>query len=127
MFKIFKTFSILAIVIAGLGLLALSAHTIESRVKEIGIRKVLGATASDILMMFSGDYMRLVVIASLLSIPLAYYFANEWLSVFAYRIDLSWWMFILPGVMLMIFTLLIVIGQCLRTALTDPVNWLRYE
>ncbi len=127
MFRIFQIFSVLSIIIATLGLSALSAHAVESRVKEIGIRKVLGATVSNILLMLSANYIRLLVIACLLSIPVAYYFANVWLTSFAYRTTLAWWIFVTPGMVLITVTLFIVTVQSLRSALADPVKSLRYE
>jgi putative ABC transport system permease protein len=126
-FAIFQVFSLLSVIIATLGLLALSAHTVESRVKEIGIRKVLGATIPNIILMLTNDYMRLVAIACILSIPVAYYVADLWLVAFAYRITMNSWMFILPGIILIMFTLLVVSAQSLKAAMTDPVKSLRYE
>jgi putative ABC transport system permease protein len=127
MLKVFSVFAALAIAIAGLGLLALSAHSIETRVKEIGIRKVLGAATSNILLMFSTDYLKLVLIASVLVTPLAYYAANEWLASFAFRTGIAWWLFPAPAIMMMLLTMLIVIGQSLKAAMADPVKSLHYE
>jgi putative ABC transport system permease protein len=127
MFSVFNLFSILSVIIAILGLVALSAHSVEARVKEIGIRKVLGATVADILVILSGEYMRLLVIASVLSIPLAWYVANLWLTTFAFKVGLVWWMFVLPCVALVLFTLLILAAHSLKPATADPVDSLRYE
>jgi putative ABC transport system permease protein len=127
MFAIFNVFSILSVIIAILGLVALSAHSVEARVKEIGIRKVLGATITDILFVLSGEYTRLLVLASVLSMPLAWYVADFWLTTFAFKVGLVWWMFVLPCVMLVFFTLLVLAIQALKPATADPVDSLRYE
>jgi putative ABC transport system permease protein len=127
LFAVFNVFSVLSVIIAILGLVALSAHSIEVRVKEIGIRKVLGATVSDILLILSNEYTRLLIIASALSIPLAWYVAGMWLTSFAYQVSLAWWMFVVPCVLLVLFTLLVLAMQALKPANTDPVKSLRYE
>jgi putative ABC transport system permease protein len=127
LFAIFNVFSVLSVIIAILGLVALSAHSIEARVKEIGIRKVLGATVAVILLILSNEYTKLLVIASVLSIPLTWYVANLWLTSFAYQVNLVWWMFVLPCVLLVVFTLVILAVQSLKPATSDPVKSLRYE
>lgn len=127
LFAIFNVFSILSVIIAILGLVALSAHSVEARVKEIGIRKVLGATVSDILFVLSDEYTRLLVIASVLSIPLAWYVADKWLTTFAYQVGLSWQEFVVPCVMLVLFTMMVLVLQSLKPASADPVQSLRHE
>ena len=127
LFDIFNVFSVLSVIIAVLGLVALSAHSVEARVKEIGIRKVLGATVSDILFILSNEYTKLLIIASVLSIPLAWYMADMWLTTFAFRVGLAWWMFVLPCVGLVVFTLIVLAAQSLKPATEDPVKSLRYE
>ncbi len=127
MFSIFQVFSILSVVIASLGLLAMSAHAIRSRVKEIGIRKVLGATSANLVMMFSHEYTRLILISWVAALPLAYYFVGEWLATFAHRITPSFWMFVAPGILLLFLTVVIITCLSIRTAASNPVNSLRYE
>lgn len=127
MFAIFNVFSVLSVIIAILGLVALSAHSVAARVKEIGIRKVLGASVGDILFILSNEYTRLLIVASVLSIPLAWYVADIWLTTFAFRVGLAWWMFVVPCMALVLFTLFVLAAQSLRPATADPVKSLRYE
>lgn len=127
MIGVFKVFAFLSVIIASLGLLALSSHSVESRVKEIGIRKVLGATIPNILFLLTNSYIRMIAIACVIAIPLAYYFAERWLTAFAYRITLDGWIFILPGFLLTMFTMLVISTQSLKAAKADPVKSLRYE
>lgn len=125
--KIFTVFAVLAIFIACLGLFALSAFATEQRVKEIGIRKVLGASSAGIVQLLSGDYIKLVVIAILIASPLAWWGMNKWLEDFAYRTDIQWWMFAVAGLAAVAIALLAVCGQAIRAALANPVESLRNE
>jgi putative ABC transport system permease protein len=100
---------------------------VSRRDKEIGIRKVLGATVTGILMMLSKEYARLLIISFAVAFPLAYYFVNGWLENFAYHINLNWWMFAMPGLLLLFITVVIVSIQSYRTASADPVKSLRHE
>jgi putative ABC transport system permease protein len=120
-------FSLLAIVIACLGLFALAAFTAEQRTKEIGIRKVLGATASGVVVLLSKDFARLVLVANLIAFPVAWYAMNRWLESFAYRIHIGWETFIFAGGLALIIALLTVSTQAVKAALTNPVEALRYE
>jgi putative ABC transport system permease protein len=121
------TFSILAIVIACLGLFGLVTYAAEQRIREIGIRKVLGASISNIVSMLSMDFLKLVLIASVIAFPFAWYFMNSWLQDFAYRIHISWWIFAIAGIMALLIALITVSFQAIRAALMNPVKSLRTE
>jgi putative ABC transport system permease protein len=120
-------FSLLAILIACMGLFGLAAFTAEPRTKEIGVRKVLGASARGIALLLSKDFVKLVGIAFVLAAPLAYVATQRWLDGFAYRFDVSWPVFVLAGVAALGIALLTVSYQAIRAALADPVDSLRYE
>jgi len=125
--NVFGLFAVLAIIVACLGLLGLSSFVIKLRTKEIGIRKVLGAPVSSILMLFSTDFVKLVCIASVIAIPLIYIGAHQWLMNYAFHIKLSWFIFLLPPLILLIIALLTISVQSLRAALSNPVKSLRSE
>ena len=125
--KTINTFTLFAILIACLGLFGLAAFTAEERTKEIGIRKVLGATVSSILLLLSKDFLRLVVVAFLVAAPVAFLVMKRWLQDFAYHIDVSLDVFILVGGMVLLVAFMTVSYQALKAALTDPVKTLRYE
>ena len=127
MLQAFSTFSALAIFIACLGLLGLVAFMAEVRTKEIGIRKVLGATAADIAVLLSADFVKPVVIAHLVAWPVVYYAMGKWLSNFAYRIDLEAGVFVLGGALVLGAALATMGGKALKAAWTNPVDALRYE
>ena len=119
--------SIIILVIILTGVLGLVSLSVTKRSKEIGIRKVLGATASNILALISGEYAKLLIMAFFIGVPLSYAFGSRWLSNFAYHIDLRWWMFTIPVVFLFLITLLMVSAQSLKSALSKPVDSLRDE
>jgi putative ABC transport system permease protein len=125
--KIFTTFSSLAILIACLGLFGLVAFTTVQRTKEIGIRKVLGASVPHIAALLAKDFLKLVTLAFLLAAPLAWYFMNRWLEAFAYRISISFWIFGLAGSLALLIALLTVSWQSITAALVNPVKSLRNE
>ncbi len=125
--NIFVIFAGLAIFIACLGLLALAAFTAERRTKEIGVRKVLGATTANIFTLLTSEFTRWVLIASLIALPLSWWGAKKWLENFAYQADLSWWIFALALVVALLVALLTVSFQALRAAWANPVNSLRSE
>ncbi len=125
--KIVTVFTLLALFISCLGILGLSSYTAEQRTKEIGIRKVLGATISSIVKHISREFVVLVVIANVIIWPLAYFTMNQWLQKFAYRISIGWWSFVLTGVGVLMVSLLTVSWQILRAATANPVDSLRYE
>jgi putative ABC transport system permease protein len=125
--NIFGIFSGLAIFIACLGLFGLSSLTALQRTKEIGIRKVLGASLFSILRLISKDFLLLIAVAIVLSIPLSVWIMNSWLQDFAMRIPLAWWLFAIPGITVVIIALLTVSIHTLKAAMGDPVKSLRYE
>jgi putative ABC transport system permease protein len=124
---IFSTFALLAIIIACLGLFALSSYMIAQRTKEIGVRKVLGASISNVAFILSKDFLMLVVVSNIIAWPIAYYFMNKWLQDFAYRIELTWWMFALAGGIALVIALATVSFQAIKAATANPVESLRYE
>jgi putative ABC transport system permease protein len=125
--QIFSCFSTTAILLACLGLFALAAFTTVQRTKEIGIRKVLGATLWNIAGMLSIDFLKLVVIASLIAFPIAWWAMKQWLQNFAYRIDMSWWVFPAAAVLALVIALGTISIQAIRAGLANPVNSLRTE
>jgi len=125
--KIFLYFSILSMLIACLGLYGLISYTVFQRTKEIGIRKVLGATANNIVAIISGDFLKLVLLACFISIPVAWYAMHSWLQNFAYRIHLSWWLFIISGLLVLLIALITISFQSIKAAMANPVKSLRTE
>lgn len=125
--SLFTIAALCAIFIACLGLFGLAAFTAERRTKEIGIRKVLGATTTGIVSMLSKDFLQLVIIALLIASPIAYYFMEKWLADFAYRIEVQWWIFVVAGLAAISIALLTVGFQSVKAALANPVNSLRSE
>jgi putative ABC transport system permease protein len=125
--ELFTTFSALAIIISCLGLFGLSAFTASQRIKEIGIRKVLGASVANIAAMLSKDFLKLVLISIAITSPLAWFTMEVWLRNFAYRIDVSWWVFAVAGIVALLIALLTVSFQAIKAALTNPVKSLRTE
>ncbi len=127
MSSIFTIFSVLAVIIACLGLIGLVTFMAEQRSKEIGIRKVLGASVGSIFTMLSSDFMKLIFISLILISPLAYYFLDQWLQEFAYRTPIHWWLFVVAGVIAIGIALIAVSVQSLRAAYINPVVALRDE
>lgn len=125
--QIFTAFAILAIIIASLGLFGLSAFVIEQRTKEIGIRKVLGASIQNILLLVSKEFLVLVFIAFIISIPVTFWSMNRWLQGYAYRINISWWIFVLAGSVALFISLITVGIQAIKAAVANPVKNLRTE
>ncbi|MVM30787.1 FtsX-like permease family protein [Spirosoma sp. HMF4905] len=125
--QVVLVFSGLAILIACLGLFGLAAFTAEQRTKEIGVRKVLGASVFSIVGLLSKDFLKLVVVAILIASPLAWYTMHQWLQDFAYKIDIEWWMFVVAGLLAVGVALLTVSFQSIKAALMNPVKSLRSE
>ncbi|AFK03710.1 protein of unknown function DUF214 [Emticicia oligotrophica DSM 17448] len=125
--KIFTTASVWAIIIACLGLFGLATFTAESRTKEIGVRKVLGASVVSIITLLSKDFLKLVFIAIVVASPIAYYFMNQWLQDFAYKAEISWWLFAIGGGVAVIIALFTVSFQAIKAALLNPVKSLKTE
>ena len=125
--KVFGFFAMLAILVACLGLLGLSSYNVLQRTKEIGVRKVLGANVSSIVILLSKDFLKLVVLSSLIAFPLAWFAMDYWLQDFASRIEIKWWVFVLAGVSALIVALLTVSFQSIKAALKNPVKSLKTE
>jgi len=127
MSQVFTAFSVFSILIACLGLFGLASFVAQQKTKEIGIRKVLGASVAGIVGLMSKDFIKLVLVANLLAWPIAYYAMNRWLQDFAYRIDIGLWVFALAGGVALVIALLTVSTQAIKAALANPVEALRYE
>ncbi len=125
--RITGIFAALAVFIACLGLLGLATFTVQQRTKEIGVRKVLGATTAGIVGLLSKDFLKLVVLAIVFASPLAWYGMHRWLQDFAYRIDMPWWLFVLAGLLAVGVAFLTVSFQSVKAALANPVRSLRSE
>jgi putative ABC transport system permease protein len=124
---LFTTFSCIAIFIACLGLLGLSAFAITQRIKEIGIRKVLGASVGGIVGLLSKDFLKLVAIAAIIAFPIAWYVMHNWLRDFAYRISIQWWVFLVAGILASGVALITISFQAIKAAIANPVKSLRSE
>ena len=125
--KLISVFTVLAIIIACLGLFGLAAFTAEQRTKEIGVRKVLGASVAGIVSLLAKNFVGTVALSFLLASPLAWYAMNQWLQDFDYRIDIEWWMFAVSGTLVLLIALLTVSFQSIKAALANPVDSLRNE
>jgi putative ABC transport system permease protein len=124
---IFYGFAGLSLLIACLGLFGLSIFVVERKVKEIGIRKVLGASVSGIVGLLSGDFLKLVLIAAIIASPLAWYFMHQWLQDFSYRINIGWWVFVIAGITALFIALVTISFKAIKAALANPVTSLRTE
>lgn len=125
--QLIRYFTSIAIVIACLGLFGLATFTTERRVKEIGVRKVLGASVSQIVALLSKDFLKLVIISIVVSSPIAYYVMDEWLQGFAYSIEIQWWVFLIAGAAAILIAVLTVSFQAIKAAIANPVKSLRSE
>lgn len=125
--KIFSAFALIALIIASLGLFGLSAFMLERRMKEIGIRKVLGASVQNVFLLVSGEFLSLVFIALLFAIPVTWWTMHNWLNDYAYRIQISAWVFLIAGVLALLIALVTISFQSVKAAIADPVKSLRTE
>ncbi len=125
--QLFAYCSILAIFISCMGIFGLASFTAEKRTKEIGIRKVLGASVGGIVLLLSKEFVKWVLVANIIGWPVAYFVMNRWLQSFAYRVNIGVWMFALSAFLVLIIALLTVSYQSIKTAIADPINSLRYE
>jgi putative ABC transport system permease protein len=125
--KTISLFALLAIVISCMGIFGLAVFSSERKSKEIGIRKVNGARISEIMLMLNNDFIKLVAIAFIIATPIAWYIMHKWLANFAYKTELSWWIFALSGLLAMTVAMLTVSWQSWQAATKNPVEALRYE
>ncbi|MEM6700526.1 MAG: FtsX-like permease family protein, partial [Bacteroidota bacterium] len=125
--KLFLLFALIAIIISCLGIFGLATYTAERRFKEISIRKVLGASVSSIVHLLSKDFLQLVIFALVIAVPIAWYFMDGWLSNFAFRIDMDWWVFALSGFVAIVIAFITVGLQSFRAAIANPAENLKNE
>lgn len=125
--QIINAFTLMAIVISCLGLFGLAAFSAEQRSKEIGVRKVLGASVTGIVQLLSKDFVKLVLVALVIATPIAWWGMSKWLQAFEYRVTISWWMFALAGVLALVIALVTVSSQAIRAARMNPVKSLKAE
>ena len=125
--KLFISLVILGILIACLGLLGLATFSAQQRVKEIGVRKVLGASVPHVVALLSKDFLKLVIIALILAVPVAWYLMSEWLKDFAYRVNIEWWIFLVAAVIAIIVAFVTISTQAIKAAISNPVKSLRTE
>ncbi|HVX26008.1 MAG TPA: FtsX-like permease family protein, partial [Parafilimonas sp.] len=125
--KLFNAFSILSIVISCLGLFGLATFAAQQRIKEIGVRKVLGASEAGIVALLSKDFVQLVAVSFVIAFPVAWWAMNKWLQGFAYRIHISWWVFVIAGLGALLIALMTVSFQSIKAAMANPVKSLRTE
>jgi putative ABC transport system permease protein len=124
---ILNIFAALTILVACLGLFGLAIYTAEQRTKEIGIRKVLGASVTQVTKMLSKDFLKLVLVACIIAFPIAWWAMNKWLQSFAYRINVSWWIFLVAGIVTILIAIITVSSQAIKAAIANPIKSLRAE
>jgi len=125
--KVVNIFTVLAIIVSCLGLIGLSSYAAVQRTKEIGIRKVLGASLFNIVSLLSMDFIKLIILATIMSLPIAYFALQNWLEAYAYRIPLGWILFVMPIVMILFIAAITMSFQIIKTAMTNPAETLKYE
>jgi putative ABC transport system permease protein len=124
---LFNVFALVAIIISCLGLFGLATYTAQVKTKEIGIRKVLGASVREITVTLSSGFMKMVTIAILIATPLSYWIMNKWLEDFAYRINIGWWVFVVAAMAAMLIALIAISFHSIKAAIANPVKSLRAE
>jgi ABC-type antimicrobial peptide transport system permease subunit len=127
LFQLYKIFAAIAIFLGCLGLYGLASFMAVQRIKEVGIRKVLGATVNNIVALFSKEFIILIGIAFLIASPIAWYFMNKWLHDYVYRIDISWWIFLIAWLLAAVIALATISVQAIKAAMANPVKSLRTE
>ena len=125
--KLFQLFSLVFLIIGCLGLYGLVSFIAQRKTREVAVRKVLGASVNQILLLFSKDYVRQIALAFIIAVPVAYYSMSGWLNGFAHHITLHWWFFIIPGIFVLLIALLTVGRQTWKSATTNPMENLRNE
>ncbi|MEP6950590.1 MAG: FtsX-like permease family protein, partial [Ginsengibacter sp.] len=125
--QLYKIFAAIAIFLSCLGLYGLASFMAVQRIKEVGIRKVLGASAGSIVYLFSKEFIVLIAIAFAIATPIAWYYMHQWLQDYPYRIDMSWWLFMIGGVASIVIALATVSFQAIKAAMANPVKSLRVE
>jgi len=125
--QLYKIFAAIAIFLSCLGLYGLASFMAVQRIKEVGIRKVLGATPGNIVYLFSKEFIILIAIAFAIAAPLAWYFMHQWLQDYAYRIGVSWWIFLAGGIVAIIIALATISFQAIKAAVANPIKSLRTE
>lgn len=124
---LFNVFAGIAIFISCLGLFGLATFTAQVKTKEIGIRKVLGASVAGIVKLLSKDFLKLIFVAIIIATPIAWWAINKWLEGFAYRINISWWVFVIAGILALLIALITISVKAIKAALANPVDSLRTE
>ena len=127
LYSAIQTFSIICILIACLGLYGMTAFTIERKIKEIGVRKVLGANVKQLVWLINSKFVRIVIIAALIAVPVVYYLINQWLTTFAYRTEIGWFSFFLALLIVLAIVLITVSFLALKASITNPARTLRSE
>ena len=122
-----QLFALVTVVIACIGLFAISAYAAQQRIKEIGIRKVLGASVGKLVTLLTSDFLKLVLLAFIIAIPLGYWAMDKWLTNFVYHIQIEWWIFIAAGLITMVISFMTIGGQAFKAASANPVDSLRDE
>jgi putative ABC transport system permease protein len=125
--KLSRIFATLAIIISCLGLFGLAAYTAARRTKEIGVRKVLGASVSGIVGLLSKDFLKLIAISCLVAFPVSWWVMHNWLLNYQYRIEIGWWVFLAAGISAMLIALITISFQSVKAAIANPVTSLRSE